>query len=112
MKEIILRINGGNIFENLPENNNDEIFERLLTNENFIIERIVSDGHKSPEDFWYDQPTDEFVILLKGSAQIEFEEGESIILKPGDYILIPARKKHRVEWTDLNEKTFWMAVHY
>lgn len=105
-------ISGGNIYENVPENQKDELFERLLTNDNFIIERIVSDGHKSPENFWYDQPTDEFVILLKGSAQIAFENDDSIRLKPGDHILIPARKKHRIEWTNPDEKTFWLAVHF
>jgi cupin 2 domain-containing protein len=107
-----MSISGSNIFENVPGNLKDELFERLLTNENFIIERIVSDGHKSPDDFWYDQLTDEFVILLKGSAQVAFENEDSIILKPGDHILIPAHKKHKVEWTDPDEKTFWLAVHF
>ena len=107
-----MKLNGGNIFENVPEVLENELFERLFTDENFIIERIVSDGHKSPENFWYDQPTNEFVILIKGSAQIAFENEASIILKPGDHILLPAGKKHRVEWTDPNTKTFWLAVHF
>ena len=32
------------------------------------IERIVSRGHTSPPDFWYDQPQAEWVIVLAGSA--------------------------------------------
>lgn len=107
-----MQIEGGNIFENVPDKLKDELFERLLTNDNFIIERIVSDGHKSPEDFWFDQSTDEFVILIKGSAQIAFENNASILLNPGDHILIPAHQKHRIEWTDPEEMTFWLAVHY
>jgi cupin 2 domain-containing protein len=33
-------------------------------------------------------------------------------LSEGDYILIPARVKHRVEWTSKDHATIWLAVHY
>ncbi len=102
-----------NIFENLPENNQDEIFEILESGKNFKIERIISNGQSSPAGFWYDQPQNEWVILLKGTASILFE-GEILEkeLTPGDYLLIPARKKHRVERTSNEETTIWLAVHF
>jgi cupin 2 domain-containing protein len=31
---------------------------------------------------------------------------------PGAYVHIPAHRKHRVEWTDPNQPTIWLAVHY
>ena len=77
------------------------------------IERIISDAHASPEGFWYDQDEDEWVLILKGSAGLRFEESEeTIVLNPGDWIDIPAHVKHRVEWTEPEQKTVWLAVFY
>lgn len=75
------------------------------------IERIISHGHASPEGFWYDQPLNEWVILLKGVARLQFEDG-MVEMKPGDYVNIPAHKNHRVDWTTPEELTIWLAVHY
>ena len=33
-------------------------------------------------------------------------------MKPGDFVNIPAHKRHRVEWTTPDEPTVWLAVHY
>jgi cupin 2 domain-containing protein len=52
------------------------------------------------------------VILLKGEAVISFMDEDDIRLKAGDYINIPAHKKHRVSWTKPDEETIWLAVHY
>lgn len=101
-----------NLFGNIPIDLEDEFFEDILTTDNFIIERIVSDGHSSPDDFWYDQSINEFVLLLSGSAKLEFEDEEPVNLKPGDHIIIPANKKHRIAHTDPNIKTLWLAIHY
>jgi cupin 2 domain-containing protein len=34
------------------------------------------------------------------------------VLHPGDHVVIPAHRRHRVEWTDSTEKTIWLALHY
>lgn len=101
-----------NIFEDSSSEKGTEIFEQLLSNGNFILERIISEGHSSPENFWYDQEKNEFVILLSGSARISFEDGKIFDMAPGDYLIINARQKHRVDWTDPHQKTYWMALHY
>ncbi|MBI9072032.1 MAG: cupin domain-containing protein [Melioribacteraceae bacterium] len=101
-----------NIFDDIPLKIEDEIFEDILETDDFIVERIISEGHASPPDFWYDQKINEFVVLLTGSAKVDFENEESVILKPGDYLIIPAHKKHRVDWTDPNIKTLWLTIHY
>jgi cupin 2 domain-containing protein len=72
---------------------------------------IVSVGHASPEGFWYDQPQNEWVVVLRGAARIQFED-ERVELRPGDWIHIPAHRRHRVEWTTPDEPTLWLAVHY
>jgi cupin 2 domain-containing protein len=102
-----------NIFSGIPDIINVEVFETLLDKNNFRIEKIISNGQSSPDGFWYDQDTDEWVLLLTGSAALLFEDiNEEKILKPGDYIFIPAHKKHRVTWTSKEQKTVWLAIFF
>jgi cupin 2 domain-containing protein len=90
----------------------DEVFQTIKETNNVRIERIISKGQVSPKDFWYDQEENEWVILLKGSARLLFEDGELVELNSGDYLNIPANKKHRVEWTSKDSETIWVAVFY
>jgi cupin 2 domain-containing protein len=101
-----------NLFTNIPDDLKEELFEQILSGKDFKVERIVSDGHFSPDNFWYDQEENELVFLLQGSAKISFEDAPEVELHPGDYTNIPAHKKHRVEWTDNTQKTIWLAIHY
>lgn len=100
-----------NLFGDLPASLPDELVTTLLESAEVRIERIVSAGHVSPEGFWYDQEQHEWVVVLKGTARLRFEEG-SIEMKAGDFVNIPAHRKHRVEWTTPDEPTIWLAVHY
>ncbi|MFZ0494690.1 MAG: cupin domain-containing protein [Methylocella sp.] len=103
----------GNLFEAPPEDVREEHVACLVEARHVRIERIVSLGHRSPPGFWYDQPWAEWVVVLAGSAGLRFEgEAEVKVLSTGDYILIPARAKHRVEWTGKDHSTIWLAVHY
>ena len=105
--------NINNIFENIPSALPEELVDIIFSKDNVKIERIVSRGHSSPDTFWYDQNQDEYVILLKGKAGLLFRDRDDVlVLKPGDYINIPAHVKHRVEWTSSNEETVWLAVYY
>ena len=101
-----------NIFESIPDNLDEEIFELLVKSESVKIERIISKGHRSPESGWYDQGRNEWVIVLKGEATITFENGEEANLKAGSHINIPAHKRHKVSWTNPKAETIWLAVHY
>ena len=101
-----------NIFDAIPENLKTEVFERLVETDDVTIERIVSKGHKSPQSGWYDQNKNEWVLVLKGEAILLFADETSITLKAGDFVDIPAHKKHRVEWTAVDVETIWLAVHY
>ncbi|MEQ1825058.1 MAG: cupin domain-containing protein [Pirellula sp.] len=100
-----------NLFSDLPSRLPDELFVTLLESNNVRIERIVSHGHASPEGFWYDQDQHEWVIVLQGAARLSIE-GVVNELKPGDFINIPAHRKHWVEWTTPDEPTVWLAVFY
>ena len=102
----------GNLLKGLPPKQAEEQIERLVSGPNLRIERIVSTGQASPPGFWYDQPEDEFVVLLAGAARLIFEaDGLGLDLRPGDWIEIPAHARHRVEWTQADPPTVWLAVH-
>ena len=101
-----------NIFSSIPQRLDQELVEILLTNKDVCIERIISKGHTSPDTGWYDQPKNEWVMVLKGEAVIAFQGEPEIRLAAGSYIDIAAHKKHRVSWTDPNNETIWLAVHY
>ena len=93
--------------------NSQEIFETLLHTENVRVERIVSDGQSSPDDCWYDQDENEWVLILQGRAALRFEnESEDRVLDVGDYLEIKAHVRHRVIWTSKDEPTIWLAVFY
>jgi cupin 2 domain-containing protein len=100
-----------NLFSDLSADLPEEVFTTLLQTPGLRIERIVSHGHKSSDGFWYDQPTGEWVIVLKGAARLEFEDSV-LEMHPGDYVNIPAHTRHRVEWTSPDQPTVWLAVHY
>ena len=102
-----------NVFLGVARSKVEEISEPLLKTEHFKLERIISSGQGTPPGEWYDQDTDEWVILLSGSAGLLFDgEKEIFIMEPGDYVHIPAHRRHRVEWTDPEQKTVWLALHY
>ncbi|QTA84610.1 cupin domain-containing protein [Desulfonema magnum] len=102
-----------NIFSEIPKHIPDEVFEEIIKTGHCKIERIISKGHSSPADDWYDQENNEWVIVLRGRAGLVFEgKDEVLVMKPGNYINIPARQKHRVAWTDSDEETIWLAIHY
>ena len=100
-----------NIFDDIPHNMPKELVQTLLQAADVRIERIISHGHASPPDFWYDQGQSEWVIVLKGAARLQFED-RMIEMKVGDFINIPAFKKHRVDWTTPDEPTVWLGVRY
>ena len=99
----------GNIFSSLPHSSNEEVFEVLHKQPGITIERIVSHGHRTPAGEWYDQQTDEWVIMIQGKGTVLLEDGNEHRLNRGDYLFIPKHQKHRVTYTEL--QTIWLAIH-
>jgi cupin 2 domain-containing protein len=105
-------IKHGNLFAALDLGATEEQVVGLLTAPGIRIERIVSAGQASPPGFWFDQDWDEFVLLVRGSAGLTIEgETTARSLGPGDYLIIPAHVRHRVEWTSASAPAIWLAVH-
>ena len=102
-----------NLFSGIPREIPQEVIEILLETPGFFLERIISGGQATPPGEWYDQETQEWVVLLSGAAGLLFAgEAEVRVLRPGDYLLIPAHCRHRVEWTDPVRQTVWLALHF
>jgi cupin 2 domain-containing protein len=103
----------GNLFANVAREPAHEQIVELLSAANVRIERIVSTGHASAPDEWYDQERAEWVLLLAGSAGLILEgEAEPLVLEPGSYVQIDAHVRHRVAWTDPSAPTVWLAIYY
>ncbi|NVN84981.1 MAG: cupin domain-containing protein [Rhodopseudomonas sp.] len=101
----------GNLLDHLPVAAPDERLETLLARGDVRIERIVSTGQASPPGFWYDQAEHEFVVLLAGAATLRFEaDDRALALTPGSFVEIPAHCRHRVEATQGDPPTVWLAV--
>jgi cupin 2 domain-containing protein len=102
-----------NLFTEVDTEPGTEHFDTLIEHPAWRLERIVSAGHATPADQWYDQAREEWVVLLRGRAALLFEDDpKPITLTPGDAVLIPAHRRHRVEWTEADEKTVWLALHF
>ncbi|WP_299012943.1 cupin domain-containing protein [uncultured Photobacterium sp.] len=102
-----------NLFSNIPTNLPEEIFEDIIKTPHVRIERIISKGHTTPVDDWYDQDEHEWVLVVKGEARIRFADKEcEVHLQEGDHINIPAHQRHQVSWTDPEQETIWLAVFY
>lgn len=102
-----------NLFTDLPTHLPTEVVTVLLRAAEVRLERIVSHGHASPDGVWYDQDRAEWVVVLAGRGRLRFaDEQLPVEMGPGEFVNIPAHRRHRVEWTTPDEPTVWLAVHY
>jgi len=99
----------GNIFDIPYPMPDGELTEIILSNNNVRIERIVSHGQVSPDGFWYDQPENEWVLVLSGCGELEFE-CETIRLTAGESYLIKSHRRHRVSYTSIDPPCVWLCV--
>ena len=101
-----------NIFELPAQLPQEELFEALFDNNKILIERIVSTGQVTPPGKWYDQEQDEWLIVLQGEGELSYENGSRIKLCKGDYLLIKAHQKHRVEYTSFEPPCIWLTIFF
>lgn len=104
---------GGNLFRAVSASLRGEQVDVLAETPRLRIERIISRGQVTAPGQWYDEDRDEWVAVLAGAARLRFEsESAPRALAPGDWLRIPAHARHRVEWTDPERATVWLAVHF
>ena len=81
----------GNLRRDLPARPlPDEAVDLLVDRPGLRIERIVSTGQATPEGQWYDQETDEWVLVVEGEARLRIEgETTDRELIAGDWVFLP-----------------------
>ena len=103
-----------NLFRDLPSVSlAQERIDTLLARPGLRIERIVSTGQASPPGFWYDQPQHEWVVVLQGVASVTVDGqhgAHTVQLAAGDSGELPAHCRHRVEATQAEPPTVWLAL--
>lgn len=101
-----------NIFDLPTKLPSEELVESLFDSDQVLIERIVSTGQVTPPGEWYDQEQNEWLIVLQGSGELSYIDGSRITLTRGDYLLIPAHQKHRVEYTSKQPPCIWLTLFF
>ncbi|HZZ26939.1 MAG TPA: phosphoribosylaminoimidazole carboxylase [Pirellulales bacterium] len=102
-----------NLLADIPASLPEELVQTLLRAPAVQIVRVVSQGHASPDGFWYDQDENEFVVLISGAARLMFEDqAEPLEMVAGSCVNIPAHRRHRIDWTDPAQPTVWLGVFY
>lgn len=96
----------GNLYADAHAPPTGERFDSLLDLGQVKIERIVSSALPEPEV--YQQEQDEWVVLLRGQADLYLAD-QTLTLTEGDYVFIPRGAPHRV--TRTAPGTVWLAVH-
>lgn len=93
-----------------PDREKGETFEELVREKDFRLERIVSRGAVSPPGFWYEQPQEEWAVVLRGEAMLTYGDGRRETLRAGDRVILPSGVRHRVDYT--SDDCIWLALHY
>jgi cupin 2 domain-containing protein len=99
-------MNTSNLFDDCSPPSAGERFDVLLTHKNLVVERIVSSANITSKK--YVQSQDEWVVLVRGEAEIEVA-GEAVVLKSGDHLFLPSGTVHIVK--SASEGAVWLAVH-
>lgn len=93
-----------NVFKNIKFSEEREIEEKIYEDESLKIIRTMSLDQVTG---FYDQEELEIVFLLRGKAQIEYDDGKTLDLIEGDSLVIRPHEIHRVSW---QEKAVWLCI--
>lgn len=93
-----------NVFKNIKFSEEREIEEKIYEDESLKIIKTMSLNQVTG---FYDQEELEIVFLLRGKAQIEYDNGRIISLEKGDTLEIKPHEIHRVSW---QEEAVWLCI--
>ena len=90
-----------------------ERVRQLQSGPGWHLDLIHSCASSSVDGFWYDQHEHEWLTLLRGSARLELQSPEQMIdLSVGDGLYLAPHRRHRVERTDPEPGTLWLALYW
>lgn len=93
-----------NIFKNIKFSSEGEVEEKIYEDEGIKVIRTMSLDQVTG---FYDQEELEIVFLLRGKAQIEYEDGGRLDLGEGDSLVIRPHEIHKVSW---QEEAVWLCI--
>lgn len=93
-----------NVFKNIRFSSEEEIEEKIYEDEGIKVIRTMSLNQVTG---FYDQEELEIVFLLRGKAQIEYEDGRRLDLGEGDSLVIRPHEIHKVSW---QEEVVWLCI--
>jgi len=96
----------GSLFALKPVPKDGELFETLHEQGGITIRRIQSSGTQPPCQ--YCQSEDEWVLLLKGTANVRVCDNV-VAMSAGQYLFLPRNEPHEVLST--SENAVWLAIH-
>ena len=89
------------------------VIETLFENTDIKIDRVTAQGQITPPGEFPNEPSYEFIHLLKGHLVLEYKgQGDKVSLKAGDYAIKTPDQKTRADFTPIDEQTVWLKVSY
>ena len=90
-----------------------ELKRQLAAGDGWTLMLINSNAFTSPEGEWFDQAASEWVLVLRGSARLRLcSPDRRLDLSAGDHLMIPPHQRHRLDRTDPDPGTLWLALHW
>lgn len=90
-----------------------ERVRQLQSGPGWHLDLIHSCAATSEDGFWYDQRSHEWLTLLRGSARLALQSPDQTIdLSVGDGLYLAPHRRHRVERTDPDPGTLWLALYW
>lgn len=90
------------------------IIETLFENTSVKIDRVTARGQITPPDEFPQEPSYEFIQLLKGQLVLEYkgEDKKITLKKAGDYAVKSPNQRTRADYTAVNKPTVYLKVSY
>jgi len=92
------------------------IIETLFENQSIKIDRVTVRGQITPRDEFPDEPSYEFIHLIKGHLVLEYQERSGrpnkISLRPSEFAIKSPQERTRADFTSLDEDTVYLKISY
>jgi cupin 2 domain-containing protein len=89
------------------------VIETLAETRSIKIDRITARGQVSPPGDFAPEPSNEFILLLKGQLILEYEgDDHKVTLEPGDFAHKGTDQRTRADYTSEEEETVWVKISY
>lgn len=82
-----------NIFDN--RNGHKELVETIFSGEGFVFNRMILNGEPASDGAWISSMFDEMIVVVKGYAEIMYDDMSVDALSEGNYITVTAGKRYR-----------------